>query len=37
MGLTIVVEYVFVGFIGPMDETKIKVNMPQIKHIKNPE
>jgi hypothetical protein len=31
MRLTIVVEYVFVGFIGPMDETTTKVNMPRIK------
>jgi hypothetical protein len=37
MGLTIVVEHVFVGFIGPMNETTIEVNMPRIEHSKNPE
>jgi hypothetical protein len=36
MRLTIVIEHVFVGFIGPIDETTIKANMPQIKHSKNP-
>jgi hypothetical protein len=33
MKLTIVVEHVFVGFLGPMDETTIKINMSQIINI----
>lgn len=37
MILTIAIEHVFVAFIGPMDETTIQVNLPQIKHSKNPE
>jgi hypothetical protein len=37
MGLTILVEYVFVDTIGLMDATTIKVKIPSVNHGKNPE